>query len=323
MPITQGATQCFNSATTTAAVPIVYDASNLSNYGNGTIAVYVVNPLVSNNANDNNDVTVLVSIAATDDFEIARPRDQVFFMMLNPPTVSTEINQTPPVLIGPVPTPVSLTAPISQLDIDTQSAIDELSTHKTKIQGSATHFTLGPKKPPSPDLMKIHFGESVTSFRSFLKRYQLHEVLEPTVPTTGTYRLSIVRQNWPFLGGRVLVPGPKSVALPQGNWEPSLFPTLQYITLGYAGWRGGLRYFVDTSFSGSITNNEPQVVGTVPSFLFTVNTLNFDLGTTFAGFFIEQTNRDLLDRSQQLYQDFAVCVTNEHIVILSSKLQYA
>jgi hypothetical protein len=271
----------------------------------------------------NNDVTVLVSISATDDFEVARPKDTLVNLMLNPPVSSTNVEQNPPILDSVLaPSPSLVAAPVilesTKLDIQPQSAIDEVSTHKTYNQGSMTHFTLGPNQKPHPDLMKMHFGESIVSFRSVLKKYMLHEVIDLKTVTNQTHRFAVVRQNWPFLGGRVLAGGPKSINYgPPGVWEPAWFPMIQYVTLGFAGWRGSIRYMLDTSNGGTVADLPSPHPGANPSFNLVVNTLNFDLGYTFSGSFVERTLITVVDRTLDLFDICSRFVSQTNTLVYS------
>jgi hypothetical protein len=99
---------------------------------------------------------------------------------------------------------------------------------------------------------KIHFGESIQSVRQILKRAMLHEVLTIQLVGVSAQRAyTWFRTMYPFYTGYTDdLPTPSSIVVPTnfGNYLFANMTHINYFGCGYNGWRGGIRYHVDTGF---------------------------------------------------------------------------
>lgn len=205
---------------------ITYD-SRIEDYGNGTIAVYIVNDLTSPDSVINNDIKVNVFVSALDDFEVAAPTaiDIAFLRNYHP--------------------------------LADDQSLSRQSTFESAPYGAQVKGDMGEESPTDGTLNKIYFGEVIGSFRQLLKRYNLHEVL---VPDTSSYSEgdklsfdSFYRAAMPFDTG--YTPTASLIGIPSDQdkqWVAGMTPLLSYIKWAHVGWRGGVRYHIDaTNFIGT------------------------------------------------------------------------
>nr|ULG00119.1 MAG: structural polyprotein [Salisharnavirus sp.] len=209
---------------TNTSTPLFYTSSE-QEWGNGVLAVYVVNELVSPKEADTIEVNVFVS--GGDDFEVAMPSGEVLTRLRYRDTLGADV----PVL-G---------------DIEPQS--DEVAGTKDAVQNPLTADTDAATLSLTDCANLVHFGESIRSFRQLVKRYNRHETvpLIPGVPVAATpYMFNLQRPILPFEGGRtnkggVLPPVVTAGGVPYAYANLTL---VRYLTTAFVGWRGGMRYLV-------------------------------------------------------------------------------
>jgi hypothetical protein len=205
-----------------ATTPLTYD-SRTDTEGNGTIAVYIVNDLTSPDSVVDNDIQINVFVSALDDFEVAAPTaiDLRYLRVFHPEA--------------------------DDQDLDPQSTF-ESAPYGAQIKGD-----MGEESPTDGTLNKIYFGEVICSFRQLLKRYNLHEILIPISDFDTFDRLNFQtfqRTAMPFDTGY----SPNSPFVDFGrptafteDWVNGFTPLISYIKWAHAGWRGGVRYHLDSS----------------------------------------------------------------------------
>jgi hypothetical protein len=194
-------------------------------YGNGTIAVYVVNELVVPNTTINNDIEINVFISALDDFEVASPEfEGVMKLRLNP-------------------TPQGAAAAAIEPQAEDVPIDDSIPSNPEQLDMIAS------KVPITDSTQMVHFGEVITSFRQLLKRYDIHENIARREDTTGIEILRIRRNMFPFYAGYSLTESEVSLLLADGFYVYANMTHLNYVTSAYGGWRGGIRYAIDTTTS--------------------------------------------------------------------------
>lgn len=224
--------------------PIIYD-SNSYEFGNGVISIYVVNELTVPNSTINNDVAINVFISAGDDFEVAMPSgERVTRLRLR--------------------TAAEVPALLALDDIAPQSmemtAASPAATSMGVPSDPTTVSVMAGVMPTTDPANLMHFGESIRSFRQLIKRYNAHEWISPWnqgagYAPNGIRMLSVQRPALPFEPGYT----PKANA-GQADRVPStvggkqyaygIMTLLRYVTTGYVGWRGSVRYMVDTGALG-------------------------------------------------------------------------
>lgn len=213
------------------ATPLNYD-SRTARYGNGTIAVYIVNDLTSPDSVIDNDIEVNVFVSALDDFEVAVPsdNDMKFLRVYDPNSI--------------VPQSIFESAPY----------------------GAEKKGDMAAESPCDGILNKVYFGEAIGSFRQLLKRFNLHEVIPfqrdfefPQNLDSFLFRRSIMPYDTGYTPNLVAA----NFAYTDANgdkWVHGFTPLISYIKWAHAGWRGGTRYHIDTSnmihSTGDITNGE-------------------------------------------------------------------
>lgn len=180
---------------------------------NGVLEIGVVNPLSAPNTATTQDVRVLVFVSAGDDFEVAGPDDvNIGELTLSPQGGKVDV----------------------EVDVDQDHPI--AATHDFTVASVGRH----------PELLSIHDGDPVVSFRQCLKRYNLHNVWSVNANDFGLFRLQV--SDFPFYRGGhahgvdsalVTIPGaPSATATPYNFCNTTL---LNYLTTAYVVRRGGLR----------------------------------------------------------------------------------
>lgn len=211
------------------------------NTANGNLAVYVVNELTVPNTEINNDISINVFISAGDDFEVAEPNNDFLakmrFQEATPVRGDTEV-----------------------IASDDFKSLTPQSEETMKMDSQ-------PSKPPSVNQMGmststsdsttlVHFGESISSFRQLMKRYNLHEFIPQTsLSTTPEKQLATFQRGaLPYDPGYTNDPGNLTLSLTGGDYAYANMTMLRYATCAFGGWRGGVRYYIDTS-TGSDSYN--------------------------------------------------------------------
>jgi hypothetical protein len=191
--------------------------NSLSNsWGNGTIAVYVVNDLVGPDTTIDNDIGINVFVKAGPDFELAGPTSAYINRMAFRP-------QSEELAMHNLPSTAPLSAPL----VDSYVADSNLT---------------GPAN-------LIHFGESVRSFRPLLKRYNMHEYNMANLMNVAVASSVITRQfdrpAMPFeRGPAVQSDASSTVPLLTGaiRYAYAYMTLLKYISSAFVGWRGSIRW---------------------------------------------------------------------------------
>lgn len=209
-------------------------------WGNGVISMYVVNELTVPNDTINNDIEINVFVSAGSDFEVAMPEQFAVSHMR-----VTEAN-----------------------DLSPQA--DEIGNDDTVVPinpGVVTKMAQG--SDLSGPINHIHFGETIGSFRTMLKRYNLVEFISPSGILSGDLlNTNIVRSQMPLIPGYTANAGPLTVTLPGGEYIYGYMSMLNYVKLAYGGWRGSTRFFldatnyVDSNSKASITVSRDNQTGT-------------------------------------------------------------
>jgi hypothetical protein len=202
-----------------ATATTIYDGLNeftSKGLGNGVLGVYVINELTTPNSIADNDIQVNVFVSMGDDFEVFVPDNrfqQCVWDRLSPQS-------------GEVVDPTE------------HKLMEE---DKPQQSGSTT---IGKDEIHSPDLNLVFTGESITSFRQMIKRYNHHALLTnvnsvnyPTIP------LSIHRGRrpaFPYLRGYVA--GAVDTTAVGDNYNYCNTVMLHWVTMMFQGWRGSIRW---------------------------------------------------------------------------------
>jgi hypothetical protein len=211
--------------------PLPYDAST-NNFGNGVLGVYVVNEVVCPSASVD-DIYVIVSMCAGPDFEVAAP-------------TSKTIQQLRYRSFEDVPTPQSR-------ELLPQSA--EVSSPIATVAGGETNTEEAPEQADTlaqvGDLHghanMVHFGESIRSFRSLLKRYSEVETIFPFTGNGVGVGVLLQRSSFPTEPGYTAKSSIASTVTDMVGGKPYLYgylTPLRYVSSGFVGWRGGVRWKV-------------------------------------------------------------------------------
>lgn len=219
-----------------------YDSSN-SVFGNGTIAVYVVNELTVPDTTIDNDININVFVSMGDDFEVAVPDSE----RLQRVRFTNQAN-----LVQPQSDEVFPQANEVPNEGDEVDRMDSKPHHVANINTMSALTTL------SDQTNHIHFGESIRSFRQLLKRYTMHEF----PPVSGTQNDAMVhsyrRHLLPFEPGYTADSTNLTTTVNVGTTDDEYvygFMTLpRYLSAAYGGWKGGMRYVWDFSRMNANTN---------------------------------------------------------------------
>lgn len=197
---------------------LVYSSAT-TGYGNGTLAVYVVNELTVPNDTINNDIEINVFVSAGDDVEFAVP----FYDILKKMRLTNSV-----VVIEPQGEEVVMDShPLHAENIDVLASTSSL-TDKTNL---------------------VHFGENIRSFRQLLKRYNLYELvaLNADQGTDAEFYMQRVLEMLPTEGGYTLHAGDFTYPLFPHPYKYCYMTLLKYVTVAFGGWKGGVRWMFDVT----------------------------------------------------------------------------
>jgi len=193
-------------------------------YGNGHLAVYVVNELTVPDTTIDNDISINVFVSALDDFELAQP-DGLIMNRLRL-TTATQLE------------------PQSEEVVEQE---DSIPVDPPKLDAMAQYIAL------NDGTNLVHFGETIKSFRQLVKRYEFHEILRATSATDNIETITYVRNMFPYYPGYGPPSGLASLT-GAGNYYYASMTLLNYLTSAYGGWRGSIRYAIDATRLSNPTN---------------------------------------------------------------------
>jgi hypothetical protein len=181
--------------------------------GNGVIGVYVVNELTTPNSTVTNDIEVNVFVSMGDDFEVFVPDDHYQRFVYKPQ---------------------------SGEEVEGGKVVTEAqNTSEPSAPQQAESDKVGPTMQDNALINMVFTGESIMSFRTMLKRYQLWRRQIPTADDQDYYWTG-VRNSFPLLRGNVAGAVDTTGAAASYNYCNSLL--LHWVTLAHQGWRGSIRY---------------------------------------------------------------------------------
>jgi hypothetical protein len=179
--------------------------------GNGVLSVSVVNSLTTPNPSSGNTIWINVFVSAGDDIEFATPGQLISDYVLEP---QSDIHE-----------------------LVAQSDTDEYSKKQDAME-KPNETVLMQGQDVRGDTSKVFYGERVLSFRTLLRRYNLHTAVG-TLSSLDRV-LSLKRSHFPFFRGNVTgAVHTTSLAAPYNYCNTIL---LHYVSIMYAGYRGSIRY---------------------------------------------------------------------------------
>jgi hypothetical protein len=246
---------------------------------NGIVSIHVVNDLTVPNSTINNDIQVNVFVSAGDDFEVAGPwgRSMSYFSPY-PEAVaraSTQSSERRGSFSGQEPRTERVTSktrpdrtPLRQTILPQVKTLpvveEEILEPQAEVKAWETEDTAQPSAPmqdttdtigamqidDSDKTNHVFYGESISSFRPLLKRYCHHHL--DTVPDgPGVYANWKLRMPaFPFSRGYTEAPAMTAIA----NYSDTTL--MNYLSVGFTGWRGGIRHKI--FLSGVSPSNETE-----------------------------------------------------------------
>lgn len=199
--------------------------------GNGVIGVYVVNELTTPNSEVDNDIEVNVFVSMGDDFEVFVPTNkfQAFTIAPAPPPPDP-----PPERGGFRPQSGSeIVKSGDGLIPESQNTMEPSAPQQTMSSD------LGPGKQDNALINTVFTGEAITSFRTLLKRYNLHRSFLLTSQGFPDILWQHHENMFPYYRGYVAGAVNTSVGLVPYNYCNTLL--LHWVVLAHQGWRGGIR----------------------------------------------------------------------------------
>jgi hypothetical protein len=113
----------------------------------------------------------------------------------------------------------------------------------------------------------VYFGETIRSFRTLLKRYSMVELVSlplPDVALPATKAHIIQRKNFPiepgFTGKSDLLPTRVTKTVSGKEYAYGFMTPLRFISAGFVGWRGSIRWKVTSSNLCCSTTKAPVTV---------------------------------------------------------------
>lgn len=241
---------------TFAITPLLYNSSTNTS-GNGVLGVYVMNEL-ANPSSATDDCYVVVSMRAGPDFEVAcptsRPLARMRFMTfddVNPPEALVAAIEEEVV-------PQSSELPVSAVP----------SGEANMAEGAQSAGVLADLGSLTSHTNEVFMGETVRSFRTLLKRFSMVEIatLHQTTPGTGfgTNAFLLQRSSFPIEPGFAryssLDPNNVTEIVQTKAYAYGFMTPMRFISAGYVGWRGGVRWKVTTSWKCCDVLRSPATV---------------------------------------------------------------
>jgi len=265
----------------------VYGASALSNsiYGNGTIAIYVLNELAVPNplSGVNNDISINIFTSMDDDFEVYVPTSNFGQYTIVPN--STGLDST----------------------TDAEGSVQISEPYET------TTLQLDQHNDKSLNRQKVFVGERITSFRELLKRYY-HWTTILHNGTAAVHQATVFTHK-SFPGFRGNVPGAVHTTAAAGTYNYFAVTMLNYIAIAFQGWRGSIRYKVlPRTVSPNGAQHGTTKISTLPGSSYSVTHVAYDVTTaskTAASFISELGYITRLKGSAIVQQHLNPCVEYE------------
>jgi len=195
------------------------------------------------------NVSVNVYVSAGDDFEVAVP-DSTYVSRLR---LKNDVTVDP--------------YPLGARTLPTIEEVEPMKPQSSETETLATSEVTDPSKAPVVQTQSnvlpitdaanlVHFGESIRSMRQLIKRYCLHEQIPMNLSNSPSFN-QYQRSALPFVlgytssGDQSSTQVPIGVTIPAGTagYAYGNMTFIRYVTLGFAGWRGGIRYTLDMSNS--------------------------------------------------------------------------
>jgi hypothetical protein len=204
------------SMSATAALPHITTS-------NGVLSVYVLNKLtVPNSTLSDSHIAVNVFVSALDDFQVAQPSDDIVKFRTSPMSLAAKFQPE-----------------AGHMDDATEEGI---------VTDPTTLTTFASPAGDSPKIDLLFFGETIASFRQLFKRFAFSELIYGEADV-GSWLLRITRTAFPMFGGYWPDEGGTS-QIDVGTVLPYTYSATNLFTfLGpcYGGWRGSIRWSVDTT----------------------------------------------------------------------------
>nr|ULG00076.1 MAG: structural protein [Salisharnavirus sp.] len=193
----------------------MYNTSRLpsTDTGNGVVGVYVVNQLTVPNSTIDNSIGVNVFVSMGDDFEVYVPDDDFQLFVVKPQPVVPQSGK-------------EMTVADSHNTLEPSAPQHELAE------------SLGPTRSDDSKLGMVYVGESIQSFRTLLKRYNLWSSIGCLANNARI--LYGVRSMFPLYRGSV--PGAVHTTASAISYNYCNTVLLHWLTLAHSGWRGSIRY---------------------------------------------------------------------------------
>nr|ULG00111.1 MAG: hypothetical protein 2 [Salisharnavirus sp.] len=253
--------------------PLGYDSSAVP-WGNGTLAVYVVNELAVPNTTTNNDILVNVFVSMGDDFEVAVPEGERLQRMRLTSATTVQSGSFPTLDLDPQDTPINYEPPVMdpQGDSDDDSTVvepqasendnsgDEQDRKDSKPHTAPTVNRMSAQTNITDQANHVHFGEAIRSFRQLVKRYNRTEFVAFTFDRNPGEAVQnrAVRNLMPCDPGYTGNAGGSNLPkdLIGGKYFYGYMTFQRYATIAYGGWRGGMRWLLDASALNVLSERE-------------------------------------------------------------------
>jgi hypothetical protein len=215
--------------------------SDIGDFANGMLSMYVVNELTTPNSVVNNSIIINVFVSAGPDFEVFNPTSGALDSFTYFPPVGASalaaVREEGPALKDPPTKEEELLTPQAGLPHPDAMDTDELDAPQQEQSSNMGNIT-------SPEgLNCIYFGDPIVSFRQCLKRYSYSR----------SYSFDNVTRSWhqwflptyPFYRGTA--PGAIDAAVGASSYNYNKMTLMNYLIPGYVCKRGAVRwrYFHD------------------------------------------------------------------------------
>jgi hypothetical protein len=259
--------------------------SSTATFGNGTIAAYIVNELTAPDSTIDNDIVINVFVSAGEDFEVAVPDDSRLKRLR---TTNSSVLVEPQSLEYPsveklkrdviecmkrcnYPDCQGNTRACGYFVLrnmephSDENKGDETERFDSKPGGTDVTSSRGAHIPVSDHTNKVHFGESIRSFRQLVKRYNYYDNVDLIRGESNGTRMvvTLVRDSLPGQVGYNSTSGDETETLTAAEYKFGNMTLLQYLACAFGGWRGSTRWMYDFSPASVRGSTWQHVEGTL------------------------------------------------------------
>jgi hypothetical protein len=216
---------------------------------NGLLRVYVLNNLTTPNSDVDNDIKVNVFVCAGDDIEFRNPTDVTSaYYYFDVDENSRSYRQNKATMLEPQMGLAAIDETVACGDLESTGEPSKPIQEEVEVKMAA-------QVPEVDYYSQVFYGESIKSFRTLLKRYNIcfmAAVLGNEYPSN-TYKWTLTSRLFPYYAG--YAPGAIYSVGGGASYNYGEMTLLNYLAPAFTGRRGGIRWKVIYSNPSTFPTN--------------------------------------------------------------------